>query len=145
MNTVENTTAMQSHQHPTTNRTAKIKSFGWHLIQMIIAMEIGMALYTLFANQLAPASYRALTINYRLFGYWMMMLAMTVPMIALMRWHKFTWRVCIEMTVAMLAPVVLLTVLNLISVISFPVLHSICEILMNLGMVAYMIVLYRRG
>ncbi len=47
-----------SHHHPQSNRAAKIKSFIWHLFQMIVAMEIGMALYHgVFVSQLAPMSY----------------------------------------------------------------------------------------
>ena len=145
MNALENTTAMKSHQHHASSRSAKIKSFVWHLFQMIVAMEAGMLLYMLCLNQLAPESYRAATVAYPLLSYWMMMLAMTAPMIALMRYHQYDWRCCLEMTFAMLAPVALLTVLNLLNVIPFQGLHSLGGILMDLGMVVYMIVLYRRN
>lgn len=143
MNTLENTTTAQSYPHHA-SRTAKVKSFVWHLIQMIVAMEIGMMLYMLFVNQLAPTSYRTSIVDYPIFGYWIMMIAMTAPMIVLMRYHKYAWRCCIEMTSTMLAPVALLTALTLFSAISFQIFHSVGGILMNLGMVVYMIVLYRR-
>lgn len=144
MNALENTTTMESHQHhaATPSRAAKIKSFVWHLFQMIVAMQVGMMLYMLFLNQLAPASYRAATVAYPLLDFWMMMMAMTVPMIVLMRYHKYDWRYCIGMTIAMLAPVVLLTALTQFDVISICSLHCNGQTVMVLGMAFYMY--YRR-
>src|SRR5512147_923034 len=102
--------SQHSHHNPQPNRAAKIKSFIWHLFQMIVAMEIGMTLYHgVFVNQLAPASYKFATIAYPLFDYWMMMIAMTLPMILVMRYHKHDWRYCGGMALAVLAPVALLS------------------------------------
>src|SRR5512139_3906569 len=112
-----------SHHPSQSNRAAKIKSFIWHLFQMIVAMEIGMMFYHgVFVNQLAPISYKFATIAYPLFDYWMMMTAMTLPMIGLMRYHKYDWRYCIGMASAMLAPVALLTALRQIDLISIEAL-----------------------
>ena len=132
--------SQHSHHHPRSNRAAKIKSFIWHLLQMIVAMEIGMALYHgAFVNQLAPMSYKFATIAYPLFDYWMMMISMILAMICLMRYHSYDWRTCMGMTIAMLAPVALLTILMWIGLISMMTLRIAGSITMNLGMVIYML------
>ncbi len=129
-----------SHHPPQSNLLAKKKPFIWHLFQMIIAMEIGMLLYHgVFVNQLAPISYKFVTIAYPLFDYWMMMIAMTLPMIGLMRYHKYDWRYCIGMAAAMLAPVALLTALLWVGLISMMALRILGSIAMYLGMVFYML------
>jgi len=132
--------SQHSHHRPQSNGAAKIKSFLWHLFQMIVAMEIGMALYHgAFVNLLAPISYKFATIAYPLFDYWMMMISMILPMICLMRYHRYDWRYCIGMTIAMLAPVALLTMLMWIGLISMMTLRIAGSITMNLGMVIYML------
>ena len=140
--TVVHPVRSQHRHHPTqSNRAAKIKSFIWHLFQMVIAMEIGMMLYHgVFVNQLAPISYKFVTIAYPLFDYWMMMIAMTLPMIGLMRYHKYDWWYCVGMTTAMLAPVALLTALLWVGLISMMALKILGNIAMYLGMVIYMLV-----
>src|SRR5574342_1349206 len=132
--------SLRRQHHPQSNRTAKIKSFLWHLFQMIIAMEIGMTLYHgAFVNQCAPISYKFATVAYPLFDYWMMMVSMILPMICLMRYHRYDWRYCIGMTIAMLAPVALFTMLMWIGLISMMTLRIAGNITMNLGMVIYML------
>ena len=127
-------------QAPNTSRGKRIKSFIWHLFQMIVAMEIGMALYhRAFVNQLAPTSYKFATIAYPLFDYWMMMISMILPMICLMRYHRYDWRYCTGMTIVMLAPVALLTMLMWIGLISMMTLRIAGNITMNLGVVIYML------
>ena len=133
--------SQHSHHYLQSNRAAKIKFFIWHLFQMIVAMEIGMVLYHgVFVNQLAGTSYKLFTITHPLFDYWMMMIAMILPMIALMRYHKYDRRYCIGMTTAMLAPVALFTMLLWGGLISIMVLRILGSITMNLGMVIYMLV-----
>jgi hypothetical protein len=141
--TTDNNMIESHHPHaPTSSRAAQIKSFVWHLLQMILAMQAGMTLYMLFADRLAPAGYKAATVAYPLFDFWMMMIAMTVPMILLMWYHKYDWRYCIGMTLAMLAPVALLTVLTQVDLMSICALHCNGQTAMVLGMAAFM--LYRR-
>ncbi len=144
MSALENTTTVASHHQnaPSISRAAKIRSFVWHLFQMILAMQVGMALYMFFAGQLAPVSYRTVAAAYPLFDFWMMMVAMTVPMILLMWYHQYDWRYCIGMTIAMLAPVGLLTVLTQVDLMSICGLHCNGQTAMVLGMVAFM--LWRR-
>jgi uncharacterized protein YjeT (DUF2065 family) len=132
--------SQHSHHHLQPNRAVKIKSFLWHLFQMIVAMETGMVLYHgVFVNQLVPMSYKFATIAYPLFDYWMMMISMILPMICLMRYHRYDWRYCIGMTIAMLAPVALFTMLMWIGLISMMTLRIAGSITMNLGMVIYML------
>jgi hypothetical protein len=111
---------------------------------MVIAMEAGMALYHLLLNTvLTGSSYAALTREYRLFGYWMMVVSMALPMVALMRYyHKSNWRDCGEMTFAMLTPVAVLTLLVLCELIPIQILHAVGDPLMIVAMAAYMF--YRR-
>jgi hypothetical protein len=124
---------------------ASVGRFLWHLLQMVIAMEAGMAVYHLLLNTvLTGSSYAALTREYRLFGYWMMVVSMALSMLAFMRYyHKSNWRSCGAMTFAMLAPVAALTVLVLCELIPLQTLHAVGDPLMILAMAAYM--LYRRG
>ena len=65
MKSLGETITIESHHHdaPTSSRVARIRSFVWHLLQMILAMQLGMALYMLFTDQLAPASYRTIPIS----------------------------------------------------------------------------------
>jgi hypothetical protein len=119
--------------------------FLWHLLQMVLAMEAGMAVYhLLLSTVLAGTGYAALTREYRLFGYWMMVVSMALAMLAFMRYyHKSTWRSCGAMTFAMLAPVATLTALVLCELIPLQTLHAVGDPLMILAMAAYL--LYRRG
>jgi hypothetical protein len=118
--------------------------FVWHLLQMILAMEAGMAVYHLFLHTvLSGTGYAALTNTYPLFGYWMMVASMTLPMIALMRYyHKSSWRSCNGMTIAMLLPPAVLTGLVLCELIPLHTLQALGDPLMILAMAADM--LYRR-
>ena len=124
---------------------ASVGRFLWHLLQMVLAMEAGMVVYhLLLGTLLAGSGYAALTKDYPLFSYWMMVASMTLPMIALMRsYHKSTWRSCGAMTFAMLAPVAALTVLVLCALIPLQILHALGDPLMILAMAAYLV--YRRG
>ena len=118
--------------------------FLWHVVQMVLVMEAGMMVYhLLLSTVLAGTGYAGLTSAYPLFGYWMMIVSMTLPMIALMRYyHNSNWRTCGEMTFAMLAPLAALTGLVLCYLIPNHTLYSTGEIAMLVAMAAYM--LYRR-
>lgn len=142
MNQIDNTRISVHHHRQPSVRT-KVAAFLWHLIQMIIAMEAGMAVYhLLLGTLLAQTGYAALIKADPLFGYWMMVVSMTLPMIGLMRFQRSSWRHCIEMTVAMVAPSAVLTLLVLVGSISFGLLSGAGDPAMYLAMTAYM--LYRR-
>lgn len=125
--------------------TSKAGRFIWHLAQMILVMEGGMMIYHLLLwPVLAPTGFSTLTKEYPLFGYWMMVASMTLPMIALMRgYHRSTWRYCLEMSGAMLAPLAALTVLVLCSLVPIQTLYGFGDPLMILAMAAFM--LFRPG
>ncbi len=121
---------------------AKVGYFLWHLVQMVLAMEVGMMVYhILLWPLLARTGYAALTNAYPLFGYWMMVLSMALGMLALMLYHRSTWRYCLEMTLAMLAPVAALTVLVLCYLFPIHTLYGVGDPVMILAMAAFM--LYR--
>ena len=138
--TLERTTAVETghHHDPSTSLSQKIIFWVWHLLQMVIAMQVGMALYMVFADHLAPASYRAAAAANPLFDFWMMMAAMTVPMLLLMWYHKYNWRYCLGMTLAMLAPVAFLTLLTQADLLSLCGLHCNGQTAMLLGMAIFM-------
>jgi hypothetical protein len=117
-----------------------VGGFLWHFVQMVLAMEAGMMIYHMFIwPLLAGTSYAALTKAYPLFGYWMMAVSMALGMLALMLYHRSTWRYCGEMTIAMLAPVAALTVLVLCSLIPIQLLYGLGDPVMILAMAAYML------
>jgi hypothetical protein len=127
------------------SKAASAGRFLWHLLQMVLAMEAGMAVYHfLLSTVLAGTGYAALTSDYQLFGYWMMVASMTLPMIALMRYyHKSSWRSCNEMTIAMLVPPAALTLLVLCELIPMQTLQALGDPVMILAMAADMF--YRRN
>jgi len=122
-------------------RAAGAGRFLWHLLQMVLAMEAGMAAYHLALHTaLTGTGYTALTDASPLFEYWMMVASMTLPMIALMRlYHKSSWRSCSEMTAVMLVPPAVLTLLVLGDLIPLQTLQALGDPLMILAMAADML------
>jgi len=137
MTTLDKTT----HDRMTNILNSKAAGFIWHLVQMILAMEAGMMVYHhLLWPILAPTGFSSLTKDCPLFGYWMMVVSMTLPMITLMRgYHRSTWRYCMEMTIAMLTPLAALTVLVLCHLFPIQTLYGIGDPVMFLAMATYMI------
>ena len=120
--------------------------FLWHLLQMVLAMMAGMAVYgVLFYGLLAPEWLEA----YPLLQYPLMFAFMTPPMAAVMRYHDYNWQHTTEMVGAMIGPPAVLVVLVLCGLSAFLPLLSVgslgplTHIAMLVGMVAWM--LYRRG
>lgn len=123
-------------------RAASVGGFLWHFVQMVIAMEIGMMVYHLLISPLlAQTAYAALTDAYPIIGYWMMIFFMALGMLSLMLYQKSSGRYCLEMMMAMLAPVAALTVLVLCSLMPSQILYGLGDPTMFLAMAAYM--LYR--
>lgn len=124
------------------SHAANVGGFLWHFLQMVLAMEIGMMVYHLLLRPLlAQTPYADLTAAYPLIGYWMMVTFMILGMLALMLYRKSTGRYCLEMTLAMLMPIAMLTVLVLCSLIPSHTLYGAGDPLMFLAMAAFM--LYR--
>lgn len=129
---------------PTTERlrrvAASVGGFLWHFLQMVLAMEVGMIVYHKLAwPLLAQTLYADWTDAYPLVGYWMMVAFMALGMLALMFYHRSSARYCFEMTGAMLAPIVALTVLVLCSLIPSHVLYGIGDPVMFVAMAAFML------
>lgn len=79
--------------------------FLWHLLQMIAAMAVGMAIYVgLFRLIFGSDAYEARRLGQPLLWYGEMAVFMTIPMIALMRRHRYSWQLCLEMGAAMVIP-----------------------------------------
>ena len=118
------------------SRAAAVGRFGWPLLQMVLAMEAGMAVsHLLLGTALAGSGFAVLTETYPLFDYWTMVASMTLPMLALMRfYHKSSWRACNEMTIAMLVPPLALTLLMLGGLIELHTLQLLGDPLMILAM-----------
>ncbi len=133
---------IEVHQHDKRSRAASIRQFVWHLLPMVLSMVAGMMIYHLLVGTLlAGTGFAALTKQNRLFGYWMMVASMVLGMLALMRYHRSTWRYCLEMTLAMLAPLAAMTVLVFFALFPIQILYGLGDPLMILAMAAYM--LYR--
>jgi hypothetical protein len=129
---------LQKIQIPGIN--SKVGSFLWNFVQMVLAMEAGMLIYMRFIRPLlAPTGFSALTMRYPMFGYWLMVLSMVLGMLALMRFHKCSWRYSLDMTLAMIAPLAVLTVLVLCAVLSIKTLYGIGDDVMFLAMAAFML------
>src|SRR5690349_24486446 len=74
--------------------STKTRHFIRHYVEMVIAMYAGMALLIPFEFGATGASLAAMGI------------AMTVPMVAWMRYRGHGWRPCAEMSAAMIVPTV---------------------------------------
>jgi hypothetical protein len=122
-------------------KALKAGNFLWHLLQMILVMEAGMMVYhKLIMPLLMPLGFHALMRANPLYGYWIMVASMTLPMIALMRWfHKSSWRYTLEMTAFMLAPLAALSLLVACNLCSFQVLQGFGDPLMYLAMTAFLL------
>ncbi len=114
--------------------------FLWHVVQMVLAMMVGMAVYyMLIGKSLA---------DYPVLKYAGMELAMVPPMVALMLYQRHGWRHSAEMTGAMLVgPAVFLACaqLNLhtfVPGLTRETLLSLSHSAMYVGMLAAM--LFRR-
>lgn len=118
----------------------KVGSYLWHLLQMVIAMEVGMFAYHLLASTvLARTDYAALTDAYPYVGYSAMVASMVVGMVAFMLWQRSTWRYCVEMSLVMVAPLVVLAALVVWALMPIRILYSLGDPLMIVAMAVYML------
>src|SRR5215213_3590681 len=116
--------------------------FGRHLIEMGLAMMVGMivsaAIFLTAVGMTAEESMREHAVLFVV----LQALGMTVAMVAWMRHRRHTWRSSSEMAVAMVVPAVPLVCLRLLDVISGPICGLYCLVTF-VAMVALM--LYRRS
>ncbi len=117
-----------------------------HLSQMIVAMYAGMTVY----HMLIGLGLRGLGDGD--LGYAGMILSMLVPMAALMRFQRHSWRMVNEMSIGMTAPMVLCLALVRLGIcplipfltwLSAANVYAVAHDAMLLGMLAVMV--YRRG
>ena len=113
----------------------------WLLLQMILAMHAGMALYHLLLHTvLAETSYAHLMHHRPVLDYWMTVVSMVIPMVAWMRvCHKSSWRACGEMTLVMLVPPAVLKLFVLGEMVPLVTFLEIDDPLMILAMAAYLL------
>ena len=144
------TATMPTHDHRLRSLAAKAGRFLWHLLQMVLAMAVGMAIYVALCRLvLTPEGYQAMQIDQPFLWYSEMAVFMTVPMVALMRHHGYRWWRCAEMSGAMLIPpsgliaLVQLGVTAYLPWLSPRTLPASTHIAMLLGMLVIM--LYRRA
>jgi hypothetical protein len=93
-----------------------------HLVEMAVAMGIGMVVYALLVSGLLIAagggSYRAARVDQPALFALGMALSMSVPMVAWMRARGHGWRSSAEMTAAMFGPAVVLIVCHRLGAVS---------------------------
>jgi hypothetical protein len=142
--------ATDTHRHRKDATVAKIGRFASHLLQMILAMVVGMAVYVALARWiLSSEGYRAMQVERPFLWYSEMAVFMTVPMVARMRRHGYTWRQCAEMSAAMLIPPVGLIALVQLGVTAYlpwlspRTLPEFTHVAMLFGMLGSMV--YRRA
>jgi hypothetical protein len=110
--------------------------FALHFAEMSLAMVAGMGVFHLLAGMPGHGSAEPTSLSYEV-G---MMVFMTVPMVAWMRFRGHSMRHGIEMAAGMLAPVMVIDALLLVGVgATMPWLASTSGPAMLLGMVAAML------
>ena len=108
MATLQETT----HDNRNQSLASKGRRFLWHWVQVVLAMEAGMILYHLILGKvLAGTGFAALIQGNRLFGLVIMIVFITLGMIALLRFRRSAWRYSLKMTIVVIAPLAVLTVL----------------------------------
>ena len=121
---------------------------GWrfvrHLLEMVVAMMIGMGLFGLaLASMGEPPGYANLLVRYGAMGAFM-----AAPMVAWMRYRGHSWRDGGEMTAAMLvpmlAPVALVQLGVVVPGLSEGSLMMLSHVAMMGGMVALMVYRFER-
>ena len=127
------------------NLASKVGRFLLHLLEMLLAMEAGMIVFHLLANQIpATSSLATVTDNETVLHNVVMDVFMTVPMLTWMILRGHGWRHSLEMGVAMLAPVAVINLLCSLGAVEYlPWLAGAGGPAMYLGMLAAMI--YRRN
>ena len=143
--TVDKSKAITSQESVEGLRNLAVKTgrFILHLLEMLVAMQIGMSVFHLMLGLLRIYSNsRAVEAGTTLHAV-VMTVFMTVPMAAWMLIRGHGWRHCAEMVIAMIAPVALIGLLCQLGLDEYlPWLAALSTPLMFLGMILAM--LYRR-
>ncbi len=133
---------MQGHQMLAS--ASKVGHFLLHLLEMSVAMMVGMPILFMLRNLIpATSSYAAAFKSGTILSELAMAIFMTVPMVVWMIVRGHGWRHSAEMGFAMFAPVAVVLVLRLMGVDDYlPWLRNAGHLGMFLGMLIAM--LYRR-
>lgn len=143
MTTISNKTIKQTSDHPLLRTVSKTGRFLLHLLEMLIAMQVGMMLFHLVLGLLRIFSISSAFESGTTLHAVTMTVFMTIPMVAWMIFRGHGWRHCIEMVIAMVAPVALIGLLCQLGIDAYlPWLAGLSTPLMFLGMILAM--LYRR-
>ena len=116
--------------------------FGRHLLEMVLAMMVGMLISAaVFLSIVGMTADHAMRQHAVLFVV-LQAIGMTAAMVAWMRHRRHAWEGCAEMAAAMALPAVPLIALRLVDVISGPICGAYC----GLTLVAMvLLMLYRRS
>jgi len=124
---------------------SEVGCFLSHLLEMLLAMSVGMSIFHLFAGLIpASSSWAAVADSETVLHNIVMDFFMTIPMLAWMILRGHGWRHSLEMGVAMLAPIAAINLLCSLGVVEYlPWLAEASGPAMYLGMLAAMF--YRRN
>ncbi len=130
--------------HQILNSASKVGHFLLHLLEMLVAMMIGMPILFMVRNLIpASSSYAAAFKSGTILSGLAMAIFMTVPMVTWMIVRGHGWRHSAEMGFAMFAPVAVVVGLRLLGADTYlPWLRNASHLGMFLGMLIAM--LYRR-
>lgn len=143
MTTLTNKTGKQVSDHPLREITSKTGRFLLHLLEMLVAMQIGMGIFHLVLGLLRIFSISGTFESGTALHAIMMTIFMTVPMAAWMIFRGHGWRHCTEMVIAMIAPVAVIGLLCQLGLDAYlPWLAGLSMPAMLLGMIVAM--LYRK-
>jgi hypothetical protein len=143
MTTLTDKTIEQAPDHPLRTAVSKTGRFLLHLLEMLIAMQVGMMLFHLMLGLLRIFSISRAFESGTTVHAVTMTVFMAIPMAAWMIFRGHGWRHCIEMVIAMVVPVALIGLLCQLGIDAYlPWLAGLSAPLMFLGMILAM--LYRR-
>lgn len=112
--------------------------FVWHVLQMALAMMVGMGLYALVLL-VAGVQQKAFRAQSPELYEVTMTIAMVIPMAAWMRFRGHAWERTAEMTVAMAVPTLALALACILGWLSHDVLLGASGVLMWVAMLGAMI------
>jgi hypothetical protein len=117
--------------------------FAKHFVLMLAAMYLGMfTLYPAYAFLAGRLGYRDPTSELPLVSALVMALVMTLPMVALMHYHRHGWRPIAEMAAAMVIPTLAAALLHLAGTISAGSVMSVGQVTMIPAMLAVMLLAF---
>jgi hypothetical protein len=139
-------TAIQDRTAEPLTAASATSRFARHYLEMVVAMASGMVVYgVLFRSPLDPTGYGSLLGAHPYLSEFLMLVAMSMPMVAFMLYRGHGWLQTAEMVVGMVVPSVAVICIVAISVVPFltdSTLSVSSHVAMLMGMLLAM--LYRR-